>query len=104
MAVQWQDPTPDIGTILRRTRDLRLTRMINIFIGDDGAIQVSVQRKNSNAYNVVSGSANQDPLMALVEALGPGHGKSWAKHLQLQVREPGSTDEDEDEDDFSDLI
>lgn len=104
----WTDLPPDIGTILERHRDLKKGRMVNIFFGDDGTVQVSVQRGNDSAYGNAIAKPGQSILMALVEALGPGAGGSWAAHLDLKNidRRAQQTVEaaDEDDDDFSDII
>lgn len=110
----WTDPPPDIATILRRYKDLGLTGAINIFFpgpGDgDRGVQVSVQSGRKNAYSCAQ---NDDPLIALLEALGPPPGGSWADLLKLDMSAPAPKPVrhkttapapppvEEDEDDFS---
>ena len=95
---KWTDLPPDVATILRRTRDLKLTRSINIFFRDDGVTMVSVQNpKNPSSYGIAH---SDDPLAALVEALGPGAGKSWKDHLKPEDDKPV----EEDDDDMMDVV
>lgn len=83
--ISWTDPPPDLSTILRRTRDLKLAGMIYVCFLQDGGVQVAVQRGNDPNPG---GAIDKDPLMALLRALGPEDGGSWAEHLQLNVIEP----------------
>jgi hypothetical protein len=78
--VQWTDLPPDIATILRATKHNGHTKAVNIFFREDGTVMVSAQRaSDTSAWNIAH---NTDPLMALVEALGPGYGGSWQEHLK----------------------
>ena len=100
MTKRWTDLPPDLLTILRRYRDLGLSRFINISINVEGDFQVSVQdTENRSAWTCAT---NRDPLTALLEALGPGYGGSWAELLRTAEKEPdepATADDDGDEDD-----
>jgi hypothetical protein len=80
MAMNWKDLPPDIATILRATQHSGFTKAVNIFYRDDGVCMVSVQRaSDSSAWKIAH---NEDPLIALMEALGPDYGGSWIDHLK----------------------
>jgi hypothetical protein len=100
---KWTDLPPDIGTILRRSRDLKLTQSINIFFLDDGRTMVSVQNpKNRSSYYIAH---DEDPIAALIDGLGPGAGGSWEEHLQPGAdKRPAPPPVEEDEDDDMDVV
>jgi hypothetical protein len=77
----WTDIPPDLVTILRRTQELKKAGMIYMCFLQTGEVQVSVQ-KGQDAK--VHGAVDKDPLMALLRALGPPEGGSWAEHLDLK--------------------
>lgn len=81
----WTDLPPDLPTILRRTRDLKLAGMLYICFLEDGTVQVAAQ-KGQDA--TVHGAIDDDPLMAILRVLGPPEGGSWEEHLKLNEKAP----------------
>jgi hypothetical protein len=102
------DKAPDLGVILRRIPKMGRGKMVNIFFGDDGVIQFSMQR-SGNTYASAVCKPEDDPYQKLLECIGPGFGKSWAEWLGTKPEataappEADPSDEDDD-DDFADLI
>lgn len=78
--MKYADLPPDLTTILRAAAFNGGTRYVSIFYLEDGSVQANAQDpKDSASWRVAT---SNDPVMALMEVLGPRHGGSWTEHLK----------------------
>lgn len=106
MTKVWSDLPPDLVTILRRSQELRKFGMLYVCFLEDGTVQASVQRRG-HGPEPHGGNINKDAVMAIINAMGPEAGESWAEHLKApaQPKKRASVPRVKPtDDDFSDVI
>lgn len=104
---KWSDTPPPLDTIMRRYVELGKGRTINIFCHEDGSILIGAQRGTGNAYGSATVAPGDSFVQKFLEAIGPGHGRSWSEYLRLDVdyEKPGRKPPPPvDDDDLSDVI
>lgn len=105
----WTDLPPDLVTILRRAQELNLFGMLYVCFLEDGTVQAVVQKRGQGADT--HGGNDPDVLQAILRAVGPPEGGSWAEHLQSGKPSKRKTtpvlnipDVEDDDDDYMDVV
>ncbi len=105
------DNAPDLDTILRRLQPMGRARMVNIFLGEDGSVGISLQRLD-NRIASASVKPGQPIMPKMLEVLGPPKGESWADWLGLDDADEAdladfaarAKDRPDEEENYEDLI